>query len=279
LHAVRQVWTMTTYGPSALRVSVRARREGALLGHDDRLVFVVGSPRSGTSFTAAMLGRQPGLVDLGEVKPLKAALPGLYVRPADEQAASVRRILERFRRLAFVQHLRAVEQTPETTFVVGAALDAYPGSAAIHLLRDGRDVVCSLLERGWLSAGRAGRDDAGAAYGAYARFWVEPDRREEFEAASDARRAAWAWRRYVTSARQAPADRLVELRYEELVTAPAEAAERVGAGLHLDPGLLAGAFESAHANSVGRWRDELTSEQLADVEAEAGDLLAELGYL
>jgi hypothetical protein len=29
---------------------------------------------------------------------------------------------------------------------------------------------------------------------------------------------------------------------------------------------------------VGRWRQDLTGEQLADVEAEAGELLAELGY-
>jgi hypothetical protein len=269
---------MTTYGPSAVRVAVRARREGALLGHDDRMLFVVGSPRSGTSFTASTLGEQPGVVDLGEVKPLKAALPGLVDLPPDEQATAVRRILDRFRRFAFVQHLRGVEQTPETSFVVGAALAAYPASTALHVVRDGRDVVCSLLERGWLSAGRDGRDDAGAGYGAYPRFWVEPERREEFEQVSDARRAAWAWRRYVTSAREAPADRTVELRYEDLVSSPGEAAERVGAGLHLDPDLLAQAFAAAHANSVGRWPQDLTSEQLADVEAEAGDLLAELGY-
>jgi hypothetical protein len=31
-------------------------------------------------------------------------------------------------------------------------------------------------------------------------------------------------------------------------------------------------------SSIGRWRRELTPEQLADVEAEAGSLLAELGY-
>ena len=278
MHTVRQVWAMTTYGPSAVRVAVRARKEGALLGHDDRLVFVVGSPRSGTTLTARTLGEQPGLVDLGEVKPLKAALPGLVDLPLDEQATAVRRILDRFRRFAFVQHLRGVEQTPETSFVIAAALSAYPGSSALHVVRDGRDVVCSLLERGWLSAGREGRDDAGAGYGAYPRFWVEPERRDEFEQVSDARRAAWAWRRYVTSARAAPAERTVELRYEDLVSIPAEAAERVGAGLHLDPALLAEAFEAAHGNSVGRWRQDLTPEQLADVEAEAGDLLAELGY-
>jgi hypothetical protein len=278
MQAARHVWAMTTYGPAAARVAVRARREGAILGHDDRLVFVVGSPRSGTTFTARALGGQPGLVDLGEVKPLKAALPGLVDLPAEEQAAAIRRILDRVRRLAFVQHLRGVEQTPETSFVVGAALAAYPGSTALHVVRDGRDVVCSLLERGWLSAGRAGRDDARAGYGAHARFWVEPDRRAEFEQASDARRAAWAWRRYVTSARQAPEERTLELRYEELTADPAAAAERVGTRLHLDPGLLAAAFEPAHGNSVGRWRQDLTPEQVADVEAEAGDLLAELGY-
>ena len=278
MHAVRQVWTMKSYGPAAVRVAVRGRREGALLGRDDRLVFVVGSPRSGTTFTAGSIGEQPGLVDLGEVKPLKAALPGLVGLPQDEQETALRRILDRFRRLAFVQHLRGVEQTPETSFVVVAALAAYPGATALHVVRDGRDVVCSLLERGWLSAGRGGHDDAGAGYGAYPRFWVEPERRAEFEQVSDARRAAWAWRRYVTSARRAPSERTVELRYEDLVADPTEAAARVSSGLHLDPGLLSEAFESAHTNSVGRWRQDLTPEQLTDVEAEAGDLLADLGY-
>jgi hypothetical protein len=33
-----------------------------------------------------------------------------------------------------------------------------------------------------------------------------------------------------------------------------------------------------HDRSVGRYRSELTAEQLADVEREAGALLRELGY-
>ena len=95
-----------------------------------------------------------------------------------------------------------------------AALDAFPSATAVHVLRDGRDVVCSLLERGWLSARRSGEsDDANLSYGVQPRFWVEPERREEFAHVSDARRAAWAWRRYVTAARSAP-ERTVELRYE-----------------------------------------------------------------
>jgi hypothetical protein len=33
-----------------------------------------------------------------------------------------------------------------------------------------------------------------------------------------------------------------------------------------------------HSRSVGRWRRDLTAEQVADVEREAGPLLRELGY-
>jgi hypothetical protein len=41
---------------------------------------------------------------------------------------------------------------------------------------------------------------------------------------------------------------------------------------------LSESFSDAHANSVGRWRRDLTEQQLEDVQAEAGPLLAELGY-
>ena len=104
----------------------------------------------------------------------------------------------------------------------------------MHIVRDGRDVVCSLLERGWLGAERTGGDDAGLAYGAHARFWVEPERAEEFGAASEARRAAWAWRRYVTAARAVP-ERTLELRYEELVTNPERSPSRLADVLDLKP--------------------------------------------
>ena len=66
----------TLYGRSALRIARRRRR----LGTEERLVFVVGSPRSGTTFLASAIGSLPGFVDLGEVAPLKAAVPGWRAR-------------------------------------------------------------------------------------------------------------------------------------------------------------------------------------------------------
>jgi hypothetical protein len=261
------------YGRSAVRIARRRRR----LGSEERLVFVVGSPRSGTTFTGRALGSLPGFVDLDEVQPWKAAIPGLLAEPDDAAARRLRTILQRVRTLGLAGGLRGVEQTPETSFVLPAALRAYPAPLAGHVVRDGRDVASSLLARGWLNAARTGADDAGLPFGPYPRFWVEPGREQAFSEVSDATRAAWAWRRYVTAASAVP-DRTVVVRYENLVSDPAAAAAPVAARLEVDPELVTTAFARAHDTSVGRWRRDLTPEQLADVEREAKDVLAGLGY-
>ncbi len=245
---------------------------------DDRLVFVLGSPRSGTTFLGNSIGSLPGFIDLGEVAPLKAAIPELSRRPPEEAAAELRALLAQTRRLGLVGSLRPVEQTPESVFIAPALALAFPEACFVHIVRDGRDVVCSLLERGWLSAERGGADDAGHAYGSRARFWVEPERREEFERAEDARRAAWAWRRYVTAARDL-GERSLEIRYERLAQRPDELAATVARFLAVPPDPLAAAFQAAHSTSVGRWQTDLSADQIADVEDEAGALLTELGYL
>jgi hypothetical protein len=261
--------TAFDYAVAGARVAERSLSRRPRLGREERLVFVVGCPRSGTTFMGRALGGLPGFVDLGEVTPWKAALPS---RP---DAAETRRILERIRLIGLARGLRCVEQTPETAHVLGAALEAYPQALAVHAVRDGRDVVCSLLERGWLNAERDGHDDAGLEYGAHPRFWVEPERRDEFTQVSDARRCAWAWRRYVEAARSAGAgDRMLEVRYESI----ASEADRIAAFLDANVLSMHRSLDDFRDSSIGRWTKELTPEQLADVEAEAGGLLRELGY-
>jgi hypothetical protein len=267
-----------------LRVAKRlAPRRGATLGErfgrlDDRFVFVVGSPRSGTTFLAGAIGSLTGFVDLGEVAPVKAAVPQLAgLSPADA-AGRLRRILAVARRIGLVGAVRPVEQTPELAHLVDVLPLAYPRATTVHIVRDGRDVVCSLLEKPWLRRGRAAGDDAGLPYGSYARFWVEPERRAEFEEATDARRAAWVWRRYVEAVRSAQAA-VVEIRYERLSVDPALVAAALATSLDAPEQELATALMRAHGTSIGRYRTDLTPDQLADVEAEAGGLLRELGYL
>ena len=281
---IREVAAWPVVGPASLHVReavrlLRRRPWNAAFAAplDDRLVFVLGSPRSGTTFLAEAIGSLPGFVDLGELLPLKASVPELARRDPAEAAARVRRTLWLTRRLGGLGGVRGVEQTPECVFLGSALPLAFPHASILHLVRDGRDVVCSLLERGWLSRGRSGRDEAGNVVGAAARFWVEAGREQEFETASDARRAAWAWRRYVERAR-ALGDRVHELRYERVCGEPERAAAELAALLHAPERELRRALTPAHTASVGRFRQELTPAQLADVEAEAGGLLSTLGY-
>jgi hypothetical protein len=265
-----------------LRVAKRlVPRRGATLSErfgrlDDRLVFVVGSPRSGTTFLAGAIGSLPGFVDLGELAPVKAAVPELATLPPDEAARRLRRILAVARRVGLVGSVRAVEQTPELAHLAEVLPLAFADATIVHIIRDGRDVACSLLEKPWLKRERPSSDDAGLPYGSYARFWVEPERRAEFENASDARRAAWVWRSYVTAARAAAS--AVEVRYEAVAADPAGVAVTIAQRLEAPPGPLGAALDRAHGGSVGRYRRDLTHEQLADVESEAGPLLRELGY-
>ncbi len=271
--------TPALYARAARRLLPRGRLLADLLSPaEERLVFVVGCPRSGTTFLAGAVGSLPGFVDLGEVNPLKAAVADLARLPPEAAAPRLRRILEWTRRLGLARSLRGVEQTPESAFLLGIAAAAYPQARAIHVIRDGRDVVCSLLERGWLADGRRGRDDAGQPYGAHPRFWVEPGREAEFASASPARRAAWAWRRYVTAARSARAPALLEVRYERLAADPRAVAGELAAFLDAPVQPLAAALAQAHGASVGRWRRDLSADELRQVEEEAGELLAALGY-
>ena len=127
-----------------LRVAKRlAPRRDATLGErfgrlDDRLVFIIGSPRSGTTFLAGAIGSLPGFVDLGEVAPVKASFPELAALPPGEAAGRLRRILAVARRVGLVGSVRAVEQTPELAHVARALPLAYPEAQVVHIVRDGR---------------------------------------------------------------------------------------------------------------------------------------------
>ncbi len=271
--------TRRLYAGAVARVLARARKrnDADLAAISERPVFVLGSPRSGTSFVARSIGRVPGFADLGELGPWKAAIPELASLPEETAAEQLRGMLESIRRYGLIRHLRAVEQSPETSFVLAPAIRAYPQAAVVHMIRDPRDVAASLLQRGWLREGRPGHDDVGAPYGPHARFWVEAERADEFDRADEARRAGWTWRSYVSAAQAAPAQ-TVEVRYEELAADPETASEPLAAHIGADPVLLARALSDIHSESVGRWHRNLTPEQVEEVEAEAGELMQELGY-
>ena len=72
---------------------------------------------------------------------------------------------------------------------------------------------------------------------------------------------------------------MFELRYESLAADPDAAAELLAAHVDAPVEPLATALRAVHAESIGRFRRDLSAEELADIEREAGDLLRDLGYL
>jgi len=255
-----------------------------------RAVFIVGADRSGTTFLGDSLAAVPELSYHHEPVLTKAAGRYVYERRWSERRAALlfRTTYAWLLRIHADGDLRLAEKTPSNSFILGFLARTFPDSSFVHIVRDGRDAALSHLKQPWLLAGSlAGgrRDPTGYRYGPDARFWVEPERREEFEATSDLGRTIWSWRRHTEAALEGRAlghRRYYELRYEELVSRPAEVGMRLldFLGITAQPSraALLEALAMADSRSVGRWRDELGSAQLAEVEKEAGELLRELGY-
>lgn len=155
--------------------------------------------------------------------------------------------------------------------------ELYPEAREIFLVRDFRDMVCSVL---------AFNEKRG-----YQAFWRElVDTDEEYVTRIVRVRLMELYRQW-----QARADRTCLVRYEDLVQRPLEVLPEILAYLGLDGGsevaekmLAAAAVETPElrdhrtapdaAASIGRWRRDLTPELQAVCRRELGDLLEAFGY-
>jgi hypothetical protein len=266
--------------PSARALDPRVRRP----------VFIIGAPRSGTTFLGNCLGRVPDISYHFEPRLTKAAARCVYDGSwASRRGAVTFRLCYGTLLLAALDggH-RFAEKNPENSFLVPFLTAEFPGAQFVHIVRDGRDAAVSHGEQGWLAASAAGsgqRGRGGQLHGPQARWWVEPARRAEFAAVPDIVRSAWCWRRFTEAAldgvAQLPASQAAEVRYEDMVSSPAGTADALARFLNLSPAgrtELGAGLARARPDSVGRWRSALGPAELADVQAEAGPLLTRLGY-
>jgi len=166
-----------------------------------RPVFVIGAPRSGTTFLGSCLGRLPEISYHFEPRLTKAAARCVYDGSwSPRRGAAVFRLSYSALLLAALDGgRRFAEKNPENSFLVPFLAAEFPGAQFIHIVRDGRDAAVSHAEKPWLAAASAAsgqRGMAGQLHGPQARWWVEPPRREEFAKVPDIVRAAWCWRRW-----------------------------------------------------------------------------------
>lgn len=257
-----------------------------------RPVFIIGSPRSGTTFLGDCISVLPEFSYHFEPIATKYAARFVYDGTWSFAKARLfyRNVYGCLMRLHADGDLRFVEKTPRNCFLISFLHDAFPDASFVHILRDGRDAALSHSKKPWLqmaSAHSGMREPGGYPMGPYARFYIEPDRVREFETTSDIHRCIWVWRRHVEAALEAsaglPPDRYYALRYEDLVAHPIPEANRLLAflGIHEPASRMRflEAVREVQPDSVGNGRRELSEEALATIEQEAGPLLRKLNYV
>ncbi|MCU1450986.1 MAG: hypothetical protein JWP02_3156 [Acidimicrobiales bacterium] len=245
----------------------------------DRTVIVLGSVRSGTTWLVELLLAHPDLAGLNWESTVFLGLwelwenahrsdgegIGAHLSP-DEIAAALRTFCDRTFAVARDADDAEdgqgwfVEKTPDNVNRLPLIAAAYPDAWFVHLVRDGRDVVRSQISAPW------GTDDPADA----ARNWVWGVRQVE--------RHRWRL------------DRFRELRYEDLVGDPVGETSALleWLGLSIDAhvrrdleervGHHVARYGATDRVGPGKWR-QMSAADLRRIDAVAGDLLSELGYL
>src|SRR6266567_9428280 len=148
------------------------RREPALLKRpsahalDPRLhrpIFIIGAPRSGTTFLGSCLGRMPEVSYHFEPRLTKAAARCVYDGSWTERrcAAVFRGFYSAMLLAGLHGGRRFAEKNPENSFVVPFLAEAMPDAQFVHIIRDGRDAAVSHAEQPWLNAKSAGTGQRG----------------------------------------------------------------------------------------------------------------------
>jgi hypothetical protein len=246
---------------------------------DRDVVFVVGAPRSGTTLVQTIVASHPLFVsiegetdffsprDLYNLNRFRSfILPKNY----SEILASSRDVVTLFEKaylLRFPPGVTPVEKTPQHAKRIGFLVRHFRRARVINVYRDGRDC--------FVSGQRAGVIPQARSASAFARYWVR-----------------------CIDARSVLRDhqRIVDVRYEDLVADPREQIARMMSFLghtaveEQASSLVRGADRRSHrahfarlakpidASSVGQWRTVMSPREVRAFERYAGDMLRRLGY-
>ena len=255
-------------------------------------IVVGGCGRSGTTLLRMMLDSHPRICCGPESSVFRRraldpdALADRFglarpdVRAIHDSAESRPAFIEAFAALCLQASDKArwAEKTPRNISRIGAIFHFFPDARFVHVLREGRDVACSLRThpRNKVVDGKLVPLDTWKSLAGCARRW-----RDDIECS----RPWWSDPRFHT------------LRYEDLVRQPESVLRRLMAflGEPWDDAMLAHgggastrdvtrfaqnpeAIGAVNASSIGRWERDLDAKDRRIFKRIAGPLLVELGY-
>ncbi|MFV1998508.1 MAG: sulfotransferase [Acidiferrobacterales bacterium] len=255
-------------------------------------IFVGGVGRSGTTLLRVILDSHSHIACGPEFK----LIPGIIRQweqmsqvcagPLQPYGLSQRDINGIFRQ--FIESLvanyktisgkrRIAEKTPGNVICFPQLNQIFPDSPLIHVIRDGRDVICSLLTMDWVTGNGKMSPHVESADSA-AQYWVNTVQRG------------------MAAARQPSAsERYYEIRYEEIVSSPEktlrslfdfldEPWESEVLNFYKVSRDLAGESSATQVSqpittsAVARWKTDLSEADKKTVRRIAGPLLVQLGY-
>lgn len=237
-------------------------------------IFLVGAERSGTTLLRLMLDHHPKLSFYSEFEYAVDRISDSSSWPELNdyyQWLETHRIFQssKFkidRTLSYPQLIESFldqKRDRDGKPLVGATvhrhfdrlLQIWSDARFIHIIRDPRDVARSCVGKGW----------AGNVWTGVER-WIEAER---------------LW---VKLSQTIPADRRIELTYENLILEPIETLTRLCHFMNLpyDKAMINYAQTSTYdlpdASFIGQWRRKLSDRDIQLVEARVADMLVERGY-
>ena len=264
-------------------------------------IFMVGVPRSGTTLLYHRLGAHPEVAWISKTsrkfprsvfmtrvvscfhrdnRPTECSwIWSRYRRDADDSLAreDITPEAERFYRQVFSAHLRLrgasrfLSKYPRNALRMPYFQGMFSDALFLHLVRDGRAVVNSLLR-------------CREKHGGQDRYWgVRPPGWQALLNKPPAESCARQWAMTVCAAQDAagqlPQGQYLEVRYEDFVSDPRATLQQIGewAGLQWTEDFLASLAEGIE-NRNPKWREQLTAEQIRQVNDAVGDTLGKLGY-
>lgn len=247
---------------------------------DSAPIVIGGCGRSGTTLVRTILDRHPAIVCgdestvfLGRISSPKdiAWRYGIdpdtvadMMRTSRSQAEFVMRFEEAC--LDYSGKRVWAEKTPENVRRFSFVRRHFPNAHLVHVIRDGRDVVCSLRRQRW--------------------FKVPAAERTSIETVDY---AIGYWMKRVSAGIKFRGDPLYrEVRYEDLIADPDQTLRSLTSalGVEWNPALLTAAVAERtephrgriYGSAVGQWRTELADHEIDLIERKAGPLLRQLGY-
>jgi hypothetical protein len=254
-----------------------------------KIALVVGCARSGTSILGELLAAHPDLMYIYEAHHVWE-MAGMGVADshrltAEHATFDVRRQIRRWFEEQRGTAIWTVEKTPRNILRIPFLQTVFPEAKIIHIIRDGRDVACSLVQ-----------GIGGTAW----HHLKPPSWGEIFRQETGVIRCAMAWQAIMEIALADLANvPHLPVYYEDLVSNPRIEARRLMRYLNLDQHPAVTAFcdkiqdhtqDSYHAQHqitwysdnhrrrIGRWQENMSPEEQLRISTLLSPLLKRLGY-